>query len=118
MKTSTSHSLCSDDDDDDENENGESQQEHEPLHIDANRNENYLIKADSYCRRRIPQVLDDYDDDCDSLTDGDSDDDGSGGGDVEERKQIGEGSSEFDSFLVTASSAQRHELKTAGYVDV
>lgn len=114
MKTSTSHSLCSDDeenDDDDDDEVGEKRRhEHESLHVDANRNESYLIEADSYCRRRIPQVLDDDDDDCDSLSsDGDSNE---GDGD---RKQIGEGSSESDSFLVTA---QRHDMKSAVYVDV
>lgn len=114
MKTSTSHSLCSD-----ENEtgvgDGERQNEQSVLHIDANKNENYLIEADSYCRRRIPQALDDYDD-CDSLSEGDSysagDDD-----EDEDRKQIGEGSNENDSFLVF-SVAQKRDLKSSEYVDV
>lgn len=101
MKTSTSHSLCDDDDDDDGNLS-----ENEILHIDARKNENYLIDGDSSrCRRRIPQTLD-YDNDCDSLSDHDSysDDDGDDDDDNDD-KQIGDGLNELDTFFVRRKDA-------------
>jgi hypothetical protein len=90
MKTSTSHSLCDNDEDDNLSEN-------EILHIDARKNENYLIDGDTRCRRRITQAFD-YDNDCDSLSDHDSysDDDD----DDDDGKQIGDGLNELDTFLV------------------
>lgn len=80
MKTSTTHSYCEDD----------TQNDNDILHIDANKNESYLIDGDSHCRKRIPQVVDN-EDDYDSFLDNDDESD--------DERQIGEGIDEDDSFL-------------------
>lgn len=81
MKTSTTHSYCEDD----------TQNDNDILNIDANKNENYLIDGDSHCRKRIPKVVDNEDED-DSLSDNEDDSDGG-------ERQIGDGIDEDDSFL-------------------
>lgn len=81
MKTSTTHSYCEDD----------TQNDNDILNIDASKNENYLIDGDSHCRKRIPKVVDNEDED-DSLSDNEDDSDGG-------ERQIGDGIEEDDSFL-------------------
>jgi hypothetical protein len=101
MKTSTSHSLCDNDDDDAVDNDDDNLSENEILHIDARKNENYLIDGDIRCRRRITQAFD-YDNDCDSLSDHDSysEDD-----DDDDDKQIGDGLNELDTFFVRKKEA-------------
>lgn len=84
MKTSTTHSFC---DDDTPNEN-------DILNIDANKNENYLIDGGNrQCRKRIPQLVDNEDEFCDSLSEHDDNSDG--------ERQIGDDSAEHDLFLTS-----------------
>jgi len=111
-KTSTTLSYCCDDDNNNVKGNGGSS-ENEILNIDANKNENYLIDGDSFCRKRIPQIADN--EDCDSMSDNDEscdinddlnvNDDDDDDDDSEVERQIGDGIDEKDSFLVATAVA-------------
>jgi hypothetical protein len=93
MKTSTTYSYCDDE-----------VVGNEVLNIDGNKNENYLIDGDSFCRKRITSP-NDYNNDED---DDDDDEDGEDGDDISDNDElnndgdyeIGTGLRESDSFLV------------------
>jgi hypothetical protein len=123
--TSRSYSEILDNDDD---ETRRKEEEEEILNIDANRNERILIDSgDNCCRKRISsQIIDDNEEGSDDDDDDDDDENGSRTTDNEcefnvdvgghQRKQIGNGAKELDSFLMTCEERRKAKAVASSVV--